>query len=312
MRCRILLLAAAIVPAASGAVGAAPPELGTWTREPVVLSDVAVNNPDIVALGGGQFRMYFMRSGQIESAFSADEGDNFGVEVGIRVDGQHPALVVLPDGRLRMYFVSNDVADDGAIRSALSDDGLTFVQEPGIRLRPGDKGTIDSRGVIHLCVVKLKGGGYRMYYDAVGPSQGGSPNWRGIVSATSEDGLRFRKDDGVRIKAGRDPIGFANMVWSPFVERYPRGYKLYFSVETDLDVAKARAGIYLATSDDGLGFRVRDRILGIDPAVTAPTYVDGGMQGLPQDAFVIDVTGGRRIFYWQAQEGTFSAFLALA
>src|SRR3989337_2167170 len=126
MRCRILLLAAALVPTASGPAGAAPPELGTWTREPVVLSDVAVNNPDIVALGSGPVRMYFMRSGQIESALSADEGDTFGVEAGTRVDGQHPALVELPDGRLRMYFVSNDAADDGAIRSAVSDDGLTF------------------------------------------------------------------------------------------------------------------------------------------------------------------------------------------
>lgn len=50
----------------------------------------------------------------------------------------------------------------------------------------------------------------------------------------------------------------------------------------------------------------------MDPEVTDPTYGVGGMLGLPQDPNVIEVTGGKRIFYWQAEQGTFSAFLPLS
>lgn len=307
MRYRLLLPAAVLVLATALPSAAVLPELGSWTREGIVFSDVSVHNLDVVSLGSGQFRAYFMNAGQIKSAFSADEGDTFAVEDGFRVDGQHPALVDLGGGNLRMYYVSNDPADEGAILSATSTDGLTWTPEDGVRLRHGRPRALDSDGLIHLNVVSLPGGGYRMYYDAVGP---GDVNWRGIVSATSADGLTWTKDDGVRIKAGRDPIEFAGMVWSPFAETYAGGYKLYFCVETDPDIAKRRAGIYVATSSDGLKFTVRGRVLGMDPDVTRYRQVEGGMRGMPQDPFVIPVTGGKRLFYWQARDGTFSAFLA--
>lgn len=211
-----------------------------------------------------------------------------------------------------MYYVSADPLGEGAIHSATSDDGLAFTPEAGVRLRPGPPGSPDEGGIIHLSIVRRPNGGYRLYYDAVGSGGGGGSDWRGVRSARSMDGLTWRKDRGYRIRAGRSPIGFADLVWSPFVERSGRRYKLYFSLETDRKI-RERVGIYLATSRYGLDFTIHAEhpVLGLDPKVTYPRQGEGGMTGLPQDAFVIRVDGGRRLFYWQAKKWTLSAFLVL-
>lgn len=292
---------------------AALPELGTWTREGITVSDVWAHNIDLLRFGGGKLRAYYMKGGQILSMTSTDDR-TFATDAGVRMDAAgHPTVVRLPDGRVRLYYVSTDAADGGVVRSAISDDGLAFSKEKGTRLRPGANGQPDDSGIIHMDVLALPGGGFRMYYDAVG-SIGEAPDWRGIRSAHSADGLGFRKDPGFRVKAGNDPIPFADMVWSPFAERKKGTTKLFFSLETDRRPAK-RAGVYVATSQDGLAFSVKadHPVLDLDPAVgTDPGYGEGGMLGLPQDPAIVDVDGGRRLFYWQAEEGTFSAFIATA
>ena len=298
--------------AVAAPVHAALPELGTWTREGVTVSDVWVHNIDLLRAGGGKLRAYFMKGGQVLSMSSTDER-TFVQDAGIRMDAAgHPAVIKLPDGLVRLYYVSTDAADGGVVRSAISDDGLTFTKEKGVRLRPGADGQPDDSGIIHMDVLALPGGGYRMYYDAVGSTGGDAPDWRGIRSAYSEDGLQWRKDAGFRVKAGKDPIPFSDLVWSPYAERKGGLTKLFFSLETDRRPAQ-RVGVYVATSSDGLSFSIKSDhpVLGLDPAAgTDPGYGTGGMLGLPQDPAIVDVAGGRRLFYWQAEEGTFSAFLA--
>ncbi|PIN73742.1 hypothetical protein COV20_05995 [Candidatus Woesearchaeota archaeon CG10_big_fil_rev_8_21_14_0_10_45_16] len=109
-----------------------------------------VCDPTLVDLPDGKMRMYYkgantMRPGpgsvhKIYSAISSD-GLNFQKE-GLRIDSEIsgdkgwasvPDAITLPDGRVRIYYVTNSEMPHG-IASAISSDGLYFTKEPGIRV----------------------------------------------------------------------------------------------------------------------------------------------------------------------------------
>ena len=105
-----------------------------------------VCDPTIVDLQDGKMRMYYkgadtMMGGpgnsihKIYSAVSSD-GLNFQKE-GLRIDSETsgdsgwasvPDAIILPDGRVRLYYVTAGNMQHG-IGSAISDDGLNFVKE---------------------------------------------------------------------------------------------------------------------------------------------------------------------------------------
>ena len=65
-----------------------------------------------------------------------------------------PTLVLLPDGKVRLYFTSNKLRDREslpAIHSAISGDGLKYEYEPGVRF------SVEGRSVIDCAVVMHKG-----------------------------------------------------------------------------------------------------------------------------------------------------------
>jgi hypothetical protein len=99
-----------------------------------------------------------------------------------------PDVIELPDGRLRMYFY--DIAGpqgQNSIYSAVSSDGITFALDAGSRF------TLSN--IYDPNVIVLPDGRYRMYL-----------NMQDIVSATSSNGgLTFTKDDGVRVEKGSVP-----------------------------------------------------------------------------------------------------------
>ncbi len=113
-------------------------------------------DPDAFELPDGRLRMYFYdiadkSAHKIYSAVSSD-GVNFALEPGIRfqADGIYdPNVVLLPDGRYRMYLNHTD------IWSATSDDGLTFVKDDGIRVEtgavPGAVVLPDGRVRLYVC-----------------------------------------------------------------------------------------------------------------------------------------------------------------
>src|SRR3989338_651019 len=77
---------------------------------------------------------------KIYSALSSD-GLVFQKE-GLRIDSETsgdndwasvPDAIILPDGRVRLYYVTAAEMEHG-IGSAISNDGLNFVKEPGIRV----------------------------------------------------------------------------------------------------------------------------------------------------------------------------------
>jgi hypothetical protein len=112
-----------------------------------------------------------------------------------------PSLVRLSDGRYRMY--SNGPNFKG-IDSSISDDGLHFTKEAGLRLSGTGKSGDANCSLSHPWVIPVARG-YRLYYQANAVC-----DWHGdimaksepqfkIMSAFSQDGLTFVHDDGIRV-----------------------------------------------------------------------------------------------------------------
>jgi len=132
-----------------------------------------------------------------------------------------PAPFLLDDGRIRLYYfdineerTSDDPERTNKIYSAVSTDGINFVQEDGIRF--------SKHGIYDPDVIEVNGV-WRMY---VGDIDGNM-----VISAISSDGLNF-VEEGIAYSGGAVPDVF-----------FKDGtYYLYV------------AGIDIATSQDGVSF----------------------------------------------------------
>src|SRR4051812_972377 len=100
-----------------------------------------------------------------------------------------PTIVLLDDGRLRLYFTSRDARGRGpqAIYSAISRDGVSYEFEPGRRF-----GVEDGQRRAYDCAVAKLGSTWHLYCPV--PDRNG----RGY-HATSVDGLAFRREADVVI-----------------------------------------------------------------------------------------------------------------
>ncbi len=255
----------------------------TWQKEGMCVSNGDYWNPDVVRLANGQLRMYYeyQPSGNVKNIYSliSSDGLTWESENGIRIsEGNMPAVVQLPDGRWRIYY-----NDCGSFGSAISEDGLNFVKEGGYRLEPSGEG-YEAYGIRHPTVVKLDDGTYRMYYDA----QEADGRQERILSAVSSDGLTWQKE-GVRVDYSSIPN--CDSLTSPYVVRTSDGYtRLYLTVRGFM--ATEKSGIYLAVSQDGLDFSIKEgpEIGGFD---------EGGQSHGIMDPSVVEIqTGTLRMYYW--------------
>ncbi len=271
-----------------------------WQKEGVIFSDNTVHNVEVVTLEDGRYRMYFHQGTQMKSAISQD-AKAFTIEDGVRLEGSMPALVRLSDGRWRMYYQTLEDGQ-GVFKSAVSNDGLTWSIEPGVRLTPG--GTYDPDNIVHPSVIELPQDGYRMYYDGEVTKTEQEFTWR-ILSATSSNGLVWTKDEGVRINTEEEPL-VADLVWSSHAsyDELTGVYELYFSVQSP----EVKDGIYLATSSDGLFFDIVETPQ-LAPETESGEFGAGGQIGSYQDPFVLEIETGKRIYYWVAGSGIYSAIL---
>jgi len=156
--------------------------------------------PDVVRLDDGSWRMYFeaRNRGFSDVILSAQSDDmlSWRTEPGFRVDKNFgnanvgtPNVVRLSDSRWRMYHHIYD-ADRYEIISAISEDGLHFEPEPGVRVAQTSK--FEGYSAYSPSVLGGEGGSWRMYYS--GWSEGPLIKGR-ILSATSHDGLDWCKDN---------------------------------------------------------------------------------------------------------------------
>ncbi|MFH2104958.1 MAG: hypothetical protein ABII72_01845 [Parcubacteria group bacterium] len=149
-----------------------------------------------------------------------------------------PAPILLDDGRIRIYYfdisATPEPGEDFKIYSAISQDGVNFIQEDGVRF--ANPGTLDPD------VIKV-GDTWRLY---TGDIENDS-----TISATSTDGLNFTKE-GTAFKGGAVPDVFYK----------DDTYYLY------------TAGINIATASDGKSFtatgksfRTQMGVITADPSV---------------------------------------------
>lgn len=195
-----------------------------WEPEPGRRYGV-VAFPDVVRLGSGSYRMYFQKWPGIGSAISTDGGLTFKDE-GTRINrGLHGELdrdnigasttIRLLDGRFRMYYrggIEDPKYFNGMmthIFSAVSEDGLNFKPEEGIRIdsrkvtKGGFKGPkgepsyyVDGPFII------LEDGMFKLYFWGPGVCDG-------VCLATSKDGLNF-DEDVQTVYSARDTPGNQN------------------------------------------------------------------------------------------------------
>ena len=127
--------------------------------------------------------------------FSTDDGKTWTAPQPIAVDGMgndlarpfDPTLVPLPDGRVRLYFTSNDRRNPNfamsppAIYSAISTDGIHYTFEPGVRFAIEGRITID-------CAATLHEGVFHLFV----PDNGTAARWRPASGAARPPARRKR------------------------------------------------------------------------------------------------------------------------
>jgi hypothetical protein len=174
-----------------------------------VLSPTVIESPD-----GSGYRVYFESSVEgMTSIASARSNDGlvFERDPGIRLaiagaSVGSPRVLALRHGRVRLYFhrylepFAVGLNRGNHVESAVSDDGLSFVREPGVRIAQTTP-AVDDEAVYCAYVIALPGGRVRAFYSAW---NGAEPGRGVIMTALSPDGLTFEKDPEPCI--GRDGI----------------------------------------------------------------------------------------------------------
>ncbi len=204
-------------------------------------------------------------------------------------DGSVPFIHTLKDGKVRLYYCSN-----GAILSAISNEGLAFTKEQGIRISPG---TGFETNVCDPTIVNLPGGKMRMYYKGA-DSQNAGPGQsiHKIYSAISSDGLTFQKE-GLRIDSETNgDNGWASV---PDAIILPDGkVRIYYVTASGME-----HGIGSAISSDGLNF-VKEEGLRVpnlvDPALVKinnkyilfAASIDERFTALPKGIYYLESSDG--------------------
>ncbi|MEW6070630.1 MAG: PKD domain-containing protein, partial [Candidatus Thermoplasmatota archaeon] len=248
-----------------------------------------------IIAGDGEGNVYFFEGNitEIPEVNITERGDWI-KESGIRIaDGSVPYIITLDDGRYRLYYNNPQ-----GIFSAISNDGLNFVKEFGIRLTSTDIPNDPEWHVHGATVIRLDNGSYRMYY--VGATGGGGPGEaiHRIFSAISTDGLNFTRE-GIRIESnGTIDRGWASV--PEIVRTFDGKYRLYYC---------SGGGGGSAISDDGLNF-VRE----YGPGVEKPTGVfgcDPAVYKIPNGTYRIFCTSpSGPMPPWYLEKGIYSCWSA--
>ena len=167
-----------------------------------VASGQPVADVSVILLPNGKLRAYvFAQNKGIEIAESADNGKTF-IRVGNAFGGDkgngQPRAVALSDGRVRLYTSAS-----GGVNCSISSDGLTFTLEKANCLLASDYS--EASGLAGPGVVQLSTGKWKAYFSGL-PKAGTGPDPWQVYSASSDDGVNWIRDAGVRIGVGASRI----------------------------------------------------------------------------------------------------------
>lgn len=172
-----------------------------WTDSQKILAEHA-SVPDVIYKEGTLY-VYFVdvsengKSEQIGLLRSKDKGQTWEEKQFVTISGLgkkvavDPAPTLLADGRIRLYYfdiapTQTEGTQNNTIYSAISSDGINFVEESGIRFKRND--------IYDPDVIKM-GDVWRMYV--------GTGNQQ-VLSAVSTDGLNFTYE-GIALNGGAIP-----------------------------------------------------------------------------------------------------------
>ncbi len=224
-----------------------------------IVSDQA-SVPDVILDHTGRIRIYYVdwKNGGLSVAIANDSTWIYKRVQGVTSEWVDPDIVILPDGRYRIYASSMPFGGpQDKIISAISTNGIIFQQESGVRYQESsitDPDVINmdgiwrmfvSKGMVTVSVVSSDGlafvrekelplngsvtctikvdGGYRIYYHSSVPGKGLC-----IFSAFSQDG-RTWVDEGLRLEPGAAEALDQGGVGDPAVVRMPDGsYRMYY------------------------------------------------------------------------------------
>lgn len=288
----------------------------TWKKDPEIsigpdtsLDSLSILTPNVVRLPRGGFRMYYTglgpgraveeSHGYILSAVS-ENGLTWQKEPGIRLDVHAPDatrqvlcpdVIPLPDGRWRMYFEARSDDRPTVVLSAISTDGLEWEREAGVRVADSEWSFGSPRCIYIWSPEAPTRLGYRLYFHHYSsPMRSGLDAQNHIVSAFSDDGLRFEMEPGIRI-AQESAMRESYAVYAPEVIRLEDGsYRLYYSGWSN----KIRGGIFSAVSPDGLSW-TKD----VGPLLDLDRPLDCRMVSEP---CVINLDDGRCRLYYEAED----------
>jgi hypothetical protein len=188
---------------------------------------------------------------------------------------QAPGVVRLPTGGFRLFYTAVGPGKpypkcQGYILSAVSDDGLRFEPEAGIRVVPQPDVPHMSRRVLAPSVARLADGRWRMYFESRGPADRPTV----ICSATSSDLLEWTIESGIRLQGPVD-------VGGPRFAVLPDGRGRIYCFE------RSSHGVVSAITEDGLTFgwepgvrlargQAHQESAGITAAEVIPSETAGG------------------------------------
>lgn len=215
---------------------------------------------------------------------------------------QGPCIVRRPEGGFRLFYTAVGTAKpfpdcQGYILSAVSEDGLSFVEEPGIRVAPRPGIPHMSLRVLVPSVTRCGDGCWRMYFESRGPADRPTV----IASAISMDQLHWELEHGIRLWTNGG-------VGGPRFVRLPDGRGRLYCFHSEYGPGGPANGprlgmtIVSAVTTDGLAFewepgtRMRDQSTDYDSAGITAAEV------LPQLA-----TGNEWTMYFSAWQSPFSA-----
>ena len=167
---------------------------------------------------------------------------------------QAPCITRIASGGYRLFYTA--VGPDkpfpncqGYILSAVSDDGLTFQTEPGIRLAPQPEVMHMSHRVIAPSITLCDDGRSRMYFESRGPA-----NQKTVIcSAVSTDMLKWEHEDGIRLQ------GFDGLGGPRFLKLHDGSGRLHcFAKKLNKDRSgECTVDIICADTSDGINFEMR-------------------------------------------------------